>query len=436
MDDRYDVVVAGAGPAGAQCARDLAGRDYDVLVLEAESESEFPRGSNKSTGGTFPSMMASFSIPNEVVMNFTDTVVLESPNDHSAQAQAGAVLEFADFKRFLVRDGRERGADYRFDARVSGPITENGDVVGVEFNGDDSVYADIVIDATGPAAPLARELGVSDLDRERQAIGIEHEFEGVELDHPDYADLTDAMMLRLDHDLAPGGYSWIFHTGADTAKVGLCYIQNDYHRDRAREGMSVDDYLDYWVETDPRLSSATKLAGKQHRGSAHIQPPGTLYTDSFMAIGDTVPTIDPLWGEGIHKGMKSARAAAVTADAALTPRTPDTSAEAMSTYADLWHAEVAPSARTRLLMTELLYFAPNERYDQLMRDLDRADQETLAAVNGGNPMAMRHLLHLSDLPMLARFARNRLGYHLDLDLDLPSSSPRAAVSALSKLLSR
>ncbi|NIQ58114.1 MAG: FAD-dependent oxidoreductase, partial [Gemmatimonadetes bacterium] len=54
MDDGYDVVIAGAGPAGAQCARDLAARDYDVVVLETESEDEFPRQSNKSTGGTFP----------------------------------------------------------------------------------------------------------------------------------------------------------------------------------------------------------------------------------------------------------------------------------------------------------------------------------------------------------------------------------------------
>ncbi len=424
MDDRYDVVVAGAGPAGAQCARDLAGRDYDVLVLETESEGEFPRQSNKSTAGTFPSMMASFSVPNEVVMNFTDTVVLESPNNHTVQEQAGAVMDFADFKRFLVRDGRERGADYRFDARVSGPITEGGDVVGVEFNGDEQVFADIVVDATGPSAPLARELGVSDLERERQAIGVEYEFEGISVDHPGYADLTDAMMLRLDHDLAPGGYSWVFHTGGDTAKVGLCYIQNDYHRERAGDGMVIDDYLEHWLETDPRFESATRLEGKQHRGSAHIQPPGQLYTDSFMAIGDTVPTVDPLWGEGIHKGMKSARAAAVTADAALTPREPDTSAETMSTYADLWHSEVAPKARTRLFMTELLYYAPNERYDRLMTDLNAADTDTLAEVNGGNPLAMRKLLHLSDLPMLVDFARERMDYHL------PTQSPGAAASAL------
>jgi len=409
MDDRYDVVIAGAGPAGAQCARDLAGRDYDVLVLETESEEEFPKQSNKSTAGTFPSMMASFAIPDEVVMNFTDSVVLESPNEHFVQEQAGAVMDFAEFKRFLVRDGRERGAEYRFDARVSGPVMEDGEVVGVEYNGSEAVSGDIVVDATGPAAPLARALDVSDLERERQAIGIEYEFEGVSVDHGGYADLHDAMMLRLDHDLAPGGYSWVFHTGADTAKVGLCYIQNEYHRKRARDGMAIDDYLDYWLETDPRFENAERLEGKQHRGSAHIQPPGDLCTDNFMAIGDTVPTVDPLWGEGIHKGMKSARAAAVTADTCLSPAEPDTSAEAMELYEELWHTEVAPRMDSRLLMTELLYFAPNERYDRLMSDLAAVEGDTLAEINAGNKLAMRHIIHLSDLPMLAGFVRQRMG---------------------------
>jgi digeranylgeranylglycerophospholipid reductase len=407
MADRFDVLIAGAGPAGAQCARDLAGRDYDVLVLETEKEDEFPRQSNKSTAGTFPLMLSSFSIPDDVVMNFTDKVVLESPSDHYSHAQPGAVMDFAAFKQFLVRDGRENGAEYWFDARVSRPITEDGEVVGVRYNGSDEVYADVVIDATGPAAPLAKDLEVSDLDRQRQAIGVEFEFEGVEINHPDYGDLRNSMMLRLDHDIAPGGYAWIFHTGGDTAKVGLCYIQNEHHRRYSKDGMGIDDYLDRWLKADPRFENATRLTGEQHRGSAHIQPPGEMTTDGFIAIGDTVPSVDPLWGEGIHKGLKSARAAAITVDAALTPEARDTSAETMAVYNDLWHEQVAPKAESRLLMTELLYFAPNDRYDRLMEDLRRTDSDSLAEINGGNKLAFRKLLHLSDIPMFLQFARQQ-----------------------------
>jgi len=410
MPDRFDVIVAGAGPAGAQCARDLAQRGYDVVVLEAEAEDGFPRQSNKSTAGTFPSMMASFGVPDEVVMNYTDDVVLESPNDHYVQHQPGAVLEFADFKRWLVEAGREEGATYRFDARVNAPIMGADDTIdGVRYAGDEEVYADIVVDATGPAAPLAKKLGVSDLQRDHQAIGVEWEMEGVQVDHPDYADLTDTMMLRLDHTYAPGGYSWIFHTGGDTAKVGLCYIQNESHEQYGRDGASIDDYIHQWLEEDPRFADAQRITEKQqHRGSAHIQMPGKLCTDGFMAVGDTVPTIDPLWGEGIHKGMKSGRMAAITADRCFTEADPDTSAEAMSVYSKLWHSEVAPRMRERLLMTEFLYLTPNERYDTLMDDLRAADGDTLAKVNAGNVRAMLKLLHLGDVGLLTKFARERL----------------------------
>jgi digeranylgeranylglycerophospholipid reductase len=411
MSERHDVVIAGAGPAGAQCARDLAARGYDVVVLETEAEDEFPRQSNKSTGGTFPSMLASFNVPDEVVMQFTDSVVLESPSEQFVRDQPGAVLEFADFKRFLVEEGREDGAAYWFDARATAPIVEDGDVVGVRHDGDQQVRAEVVVDATGPAAPLAKELDVCDLEREHQAIGIEYEFDGLDLDADGYADLEDAMMLRLDHDVAPGGYSWIFHTGEDTAKVGLCYIQNDSHDRRAEAGQTIDGHLEQWVEADPRFADAEQLEGKQHRGSAHIQTPDDLSTDSFVAIGDTVPTIDPLWGEGIHKGMKSARAAAITVDHAMTPRhrEPDTDAEAMALYDELWHRQVAPKMRTRLLMTELLYMADNDRYDTLMRSLQSADDGTLAAANAGNKRAMLRLLRPGDVTTLGRLARRRLG---------------------------
>ncbi|MFB6202234.1 MAG: digeranylgeranylglycerophospholipid reductase [Halorhabdus sp.] len=408
MPERYDVAIAGAGPAGAQAARDLARRGYDVVVLETEAEADFPRASNKSTGGTFPSMLASFGIPDDVVMQFTDSVVIESPSEYLRKKQTGAVLDFGAFKQFLVADGRQQGAEYRFDARVSGPVMDGERVVGVRYDGGEELQADIVIDATGPAAPIASELGVSDLERERHAIGVEFEMDGVDLDAAGYADLRDAMMLRLDHEYAPGGYAWIFHTGGDTAKVGLCYINNDSYQRYATADRTIDGYLDHWLDTDPRFAEATKIEGRQHRGSAHIQPPGGMSTDGFMAIGDTVPSIDPLWGEGIHNAMRSGRAAAVTADQSLTPENPDTSAGAMAFYETLWHREVAPRMDSRLRMTELLYLAPNERYDQLLADLNSLDDDTLAKANKGSWRAIAKLLHTGDIPILARFVKNQL----------------------------
>ncbi|WP_222912718.1 digeranylgeranylglycerophospholipid reductase [Natrinema sp. SYSU A 869] len=404
MNYRYDVIIAGAGPAGTQCARDLAERGYDVVVLETEVEDEFPAQSNKSTGGTFASMMTSFGIPDDVVMHATDSVVLESPNNYLVQDQPGFVLEFAEFKEFLIEDSRNKGAEYRFDARVRDPIVKDGDVVGVRYNGDEEIYAEIIIDATGPAAPLAKSLGVVNLERTNHAIGIEYQFEGINLNHPEYADLTNAMMLGLDHEYAPGGYSWIFHTGEDTAKVGVCFIQNERYREHTTQDRTVDGYLEHWLDTDPRFENAKRVPDTQVRGSAHIQPPGSMSTTSFMAIGDTVPSIDPVWGEGVYKCMKSARAAAMTVDRCLTGSV-DTSTRAMAVYDDLWHEQVASRQERRLMMTKLLYLAPNERYDQLMRDLNEVSGDSLSAINNGSIREIAKLFSPSDLPLLWKYWR-------------------------------
>ncbi|MFT4947551.1 MAG: digeranylgeranylglycerophospholipid reductase [Natronomonas sp.] len=408
-EDWFDVVIAGAGPAGGQCARDLAARGYDVVVLETESESEFPRQSNKSTAGTFHEMLSAFQVPEGVIQNYTDNVVLESPNSHFTQERSGAVLDFAAFKRWLVMAARNEGAEIRFDSRVSTPVMDDGKIIGVEYAGGERVYGDVIVDATGPSAPLAKALDVGDLQRETQAIGIDYELEGIDLNYPGYADLTDAMMLRLDHRIAPGGYSWIFHTGGDTAKVGLCYIQNERHREQAEEGMRIDDYLERWLDEDPRFEHARRPDdGEVLRGSAHIQMPTEMHTDNFVAIGDTIPTIDPLWGEGIHKGMRSGRMAAAAVDSCLAGAVRDTSADELAVYERLWHDQVAPDMRTRLLLTELLYLASNERYDTLMEDFSELPPETLRKANQGNIRAVSTVLHLSDLPLVASWVKNRL----------------------------
>jgi digeranylgeranylglycerophospholipid reductase len=126
----------------------------------------------------------------------------------------------------------------------------------------------------------------------------------------------------------------------------------------------------------------------------------------FMAVGDTVPSVDPVWGEGIGKCMRSGRAAAVAADACL--QSDDLSAEATGRYDDIWRERVAPNVGSRLLLANLLYEVSNERYDRFMRDLRAADDNTLRRANEGSKRAMMSMLHLSDLPALARVGRRVL----------------------------
>jgi digeranylgeranylglycerophospholipid reductase len=107
--------------------------------------------------------------------------------------------------------------------------------------------------------------------------------------------------------------------------------------------------------------------------------------------------------------MKSARAAAATVDRCLTDSERRVDAESLAVYETLWNRDVAPRAESRLTLTELLYLAPNERYDRLMRDLRETDDDILAKANRGEKAGMARLLHLDDLPLLAKYARERFG---------------------------
>lgn len=419
-DEEYDVAIAGAGPAGSEAARTIASRGWDVAVLESESEGEYPAQSNKSTAGTFPRMMGDFYIPDEVVMKNTDKTVLESQENSYTHARAGSVLDFGAFKEYLADEAQDKGADYLFDSHVVGPLMDEGSVQGIRYNGDQELYADIVIDATGPSAPIAQhdEAGFIDLEPERRAVGWEYLMEDVDLDAEGYPDLNDSMMLRLDHYIAPGGYSWIFDAGGGQAKVGLCYIDNDAHREYGGEDFNVLENLEQWLVDDPRFPEIDEREDiepvEAHQGSAHIQIPERVSSESVMGVGDTVSTIDPLWGEGIDTGMKSGNLAGITALEALGRGRNgeiDTSEEMMERYDRRWKNDVAENRWSRNLMTHIMYNMDNERYDQLLEDLNRMDGESLRKLNQGSILTGLKAVKASDVPDIASIGKERLGKH-------------------------
>lgn len=421
MEDSYDLVVVGAGPAGSEAARTVASRGWDVAVLEGEGEDQYPAQSNKSTAGTFPRMMGDFYIPDDVVMHNTDSVVLESPEDFYRQARTGSVLEFGDFKEYLTEQAEEEGAEVIYGARVHDPVVEDGSIQGVKFNGDQEIYADIVIDAAGPSAPIAQddEVGFINLDPGKRAVGWEYLIDGVDPDVDGYADLTDSMMMRLDHDIAPGGYSWIFHTGDDTAKVGLCYIDNDAHREHGGDDFNILESLEEWLIRDERFPEITEVNDidplERHQGSAHIQMPERVSNEGVMGVGDTVSTVDPLWGEGIDVGMKSGKQAGITALEALGRKRhggeAETSEEFMKRYDRRWREKVAPNRWRRDFMTHLLYNASNERYDRLMNQLNSLDGDALRNLNKGSIREASKVASFSDIPNIGKVAREKIPEH-------------------------
>lgn len=400
--ESYDVVVAGGGPAGLQFARETCDRtDRSVAVLEANPALA---DNDKSTGGTFPGLLERYDVPDSVVMARNEGVMLEGPTERSRFDIANCVLDFPAFLEFLGRDAAERGADVRTRTRVTGPVLEDGEVVGVNCRtpaGPARIGADVVVDATGPAGALTTELDMWDRGAAQRGVAKEYEIEGA-------YDL-DALLFRFDHDVAPGGYAWTFPAGDGVFKAGVCWIDDFRPAHAPEDDPAIDAYIEAWAEEDPRWSVEEVRAvhaGEARSDNSINQRAG----DGVVAIGDAVSSINPVFGEGIRPAMESAAMASdVVADALDRG---DTSREALVPYERRWNREKGRAWRTQRMVGELLYdFSPAQQDGFVRRagelsepQLERFQQYELTVRDllGLYPPAARDL---RKLPTLLRHLR-------------------------------
>jgi len=387
MSERADVVVAGGGPSGLQFAREIAGRsDHSVVVLEANDALS---DNDKSTGGTFHQVIEGYDVPDRAIMDENDDVVFEGPATSERLDIPGYVLDFPAFLEGLGEDARAEGAEIRTGCRVDAPLVSDGAVTGVtcwDGGSKERIEADLVVDATGPSAVLAEQLGMFDPDSAQRGIGMEYEVEG-------RYDL-DSMLFRFDHDAAPGGYAWTFPAGDGVFKAGICWIDDFYATHAPSDDGSIDDYVREWIEADPRWEMESRRA--VHAGEAVSNNSlNQRAADGLVAVGDAVSSINPLFGEGIRPGMQSAEMAA---DAALDAlRAGDTSRERLVAYEREWADRRGWDWRLQRAVGELLYDFSAEQQDRFVRasgDLSAAQTDRL----------QRYDLSIPDLLELYPFA--------------------------------
>ena len=358
MNGRYDVVVAGGGPAGLQFAREVAGRsELDVAVLEANDELS---DNDKSTGGTFHQVVDGFDVDDDVVMDTNDHVVFEGPDSRERLPIPGYVLDFPAFLEFLGDEVASAGGEVHTDVRVLDPVMSAGAVTGVRYRDDGTegtVSADLVVDATGPAATLAGPLGMFGREAAQRGIGKEYEVTG------DYE--GDAMLFRFDHDVAPGGYAWTFPAGDGVFKAGVCWVDDFYAEHASDDDGPIDDYVEDWIASDPRWEMNEVRA--VHAGEVVSDNSiNRRADDGIVAVGDSVSSINPLFGEGIRPAMESARMAADVAIPAV--RGGDTSREALAAYQRRWNEERGRAWTLQRAVGELLYDFDAAQQDSFVRN--------------------------------------------------------------------
>jgi len=317
-----DVVVVGAGPAGAATAIRLAAAGQHVVVID---RARFPRD---KTCGDFvgpvaidelralglaggpalargnPIHDAGLFVDGEHLMTFRLPQVGALPD-------YGVVLPRLDFDAMLASALRGAGAELLEEHTFVGLRTDgDGAEVVVRTPGGERVLGcRLVVGADGSSSHVARAVRGRPPPRDDLIVAVRAYYEGV-----------DGPVGRCDvyfgSDSFPG-YAWIFPTAPGVANVGVGMVVETFPPAPER----LRDLLRRVVANDrgmrARLGAATMRGELEGWQLATFDDEQAPIADRVLLVGDAANLINPINGEGIQYALVSARWAAETAIAAL-----------------------------------------------------------------------------------------------------------------------
>lgn len=350
VGDSYDVVVMGGGPAGATSATLLAEAGRRVLVVERREVGEFKIGESlmPATYSTFERLgvlerLKRSHFPKKYSVQFyAKSGRASAPfyffeDDPEESSQTWQVLR-SEFDQILLERAAECGAEVQYRTGVrdvlfdEDPATGDDRATGVRLqlsNGDyQDVAAEVVLDATGQRAFLARRLGIVDLDPHLRHASIYTHFEGGYRDQG--IDEGATLILR-----TRDGESWFWYLPMPGDRVSVGVVGGVDYLVSSRPGNPQEVFFE-----EVEKCSEVK---KRLVDSVQVREMNVLRDFSYKArqmagpgwllLGDAYSFIDPVYSSGILLALRTGE---MGADAVLDAfEHDDFSAERLSRYQPL-----------------------------------------------------------------------------------------------------
>ena len=306
-----DVVVVGAGPAGAAAAIVLARAGRRVILAD---RAQFPRDKccgDGITGAALP-RLRQLGLEPARVASWTNVArsVFVSPSGREVPLATGdarpSVLAIAtrlNLDAALVDLARDAGARVLEEARLEA-ATVSAESVTLEFESAGTLRAPHVIAADGAWSPTRRAL-----DRTREADLPKWQAARAYVDGVVGPAATEALVW-FDADLLPG-YAWSFPLGGGRANVGVGTL-----RSAGGGGGWIVRRLAQLLESD-QARAALGHGSNQPTRTVVWPIPTELKRSNLMAgggrvlfAGDAVGATDPMTGEGIAEALQTGTLAA------------------------------------------------------------------------------------------------------------------------------
>ena len=287
----YDVIVVGAGPAGATLAYELARKGIAVLLLEKENLPRYKCCAGGVTGKAAKLLDFDISdIAEDEIHRASFSFNLGSPYQGQYDRPLIYTVMRDVFDCSLVMRARRLGADL-IDGQKVKRIDASADCV--EVSSAENIFRSrLVVGADGAHSIVANDLGMR--KGMQHLVAIESE---VTVPQEKLAEWKSRILIDLGH--IPGGYAWVFPK-RDHLSVGVGCQASKARELRPRHQKFLDS-LGLGSYTITRSSS--QLIPTRTRGRL-------VWQNEALLLGDAAGLADPLTGEGIHNAIKSAQLAA------------------------------------------------------------------------------------------------------------------------------
>jgi len=390
-ENKTDVIIVGAGPAGIACAITLAKAGKEVVVIERGMFA----GSKNVFGGAIYTNAAKEIFPNfeteaplerrtiehnfAILGEYDSTTISYKKNDN----QSYSIIR-AKFDRWAAEQAKNAGAYIVEETVVRELIKDDkNNVIGVKTELEE-YFADIVVLADGVNSLLAKQIGLrKDLETKDVALSVKEVIKldkniinqrfHIKDDEGSIVEIFGGPMLGM---LGLG----FMYTNTESVTIGLGITLNELVRANYRPFELLEK-----LKQHPTIAPLIE-GGTLKEYSAHMIPEGgykkipQLCDNGVLIVGDAAMLVNNLHWEGTNLALISGKLAAETAIAALNKK--DFSKKSLSLYEKkLRNSFVIKDMRTYKDLFDLMHLRKKAFLDYYLKKVN-AFFEMFTSANG------------------------------------------------------
>ena len=343
MNNNYDALIIGGGPAGASAASILAEFGHRVLVLEREKFPRFHIGESliPQTYWTLKrlnmldKMKGSHFIQKYSVQFVGASGRLSEPfyfwDNRPHECSQTWQVRRSEFDQKMIENAAEHGVDVQQGVRVLEVLFEGDRAVGVRVQNEDGSRewierADVIVDASGQSSLIMGKLGLREWDPVLKTAAVWTYWEGA---YRDTAKDEGATIVLQNQDKT--GWFWYIPLHDNIVSVGV--VAGYEYLFKNRDTKDFEKLYHEEVAKCPAVKQRIEIGKRAdiYRAAKEYSYRSTRAAgNGWVLVGDAFGFLDPLYSSGVLLALKSGELAADAVCEGLAKG--DTSAAQLGTW--------------------------------------------------------------------------------------------------------